>query len=237
MSLVIQQEDMQARQDKRQDKREESIWLTNRDLTVLRWVGEQYAVRLDTLQTLLGRHAQQPTCIPQRVGASTARRVLARWRRARLVAPRKFLADEPIWVWLTSRGLRQLGFTYRAGAPKVSQLGHLHHVNQVRLQVESRYRDAACWRSERHLRREYGRDRRAHIPDAEIVTHADAVIGVEIEMTQKSKRRTREIVAKLAHRYDRVWYFVNRATRPTVRAAIDGHPDLFRLYDLEQVVT
>lgn len=230
--MVVQQGDMQTRQ--RCDGG--LVCLTTRDLTVLRWIGEQYAVRLDTLRQLLGRQAQQPTHRPQWVAASTARRVLARWRREKLVSLRKFLAGEPAWVWLSSRGLRQLDFAYRAAAPKVGLLHHLHHVNQVRLQVETHYAQATCWRSERHLRREYGRLRHTHIPDAEIVTTDNALIGVEVEMTQKSKRRTQEIVAKLAHRYDRVWYFVNRMTRPTVRAAVGAHPHLFRLYDIEQVV-
>jgi hypothetical protein len=110
-------------------------------------------------------------------------------------------------------------------------------VNQVRLRVEANYTEAADWRSERFLRREYGRHRRTHIPDAEIVTTQAAVIGVEVELTQKSRRRAQEIVHKLAHRYDCIWFFVNGLTRPTVTAATQAQPYRFRLYDVEQVVT
>lgn len=211
------------------------IWLTPRDRTVLRWIGEQYAVRLDTLGVLLGRDATQPTLTPGCVARSTVRRVIARWRRAGLVSTRKFFFGEPAWVWLTTRGLRQLDFGYRPCTPKAGLLDHLHMVNQVRLRVEAHYTEATDWRSERFLRREYGRNRRTHIPDAEIVTNQDAVIGVEVELTQKSRRRAQEIAHKLAHRYDCIWFFVNRLTRPTVTAATQVQPSRFRVYDVEQV--
>src|SRR5258708_1340289 len=66
--------------------------LSRRDLQTLAWVGEQYAVRLDQLEALLGR------------GQRTAQRTAARLRAAGLVRVRPLLAGEPAWLWLTPAG-------------------------------------------------------------------------------------------------------------------------------------
>ncbi len=54
------------------------VTITPRDEAVLCWIGEQYAVRLDQLQVLLGRDAQGQTQSEDLVSADTARRVCGR---------------------------------------------------------------------------------------------------------------------------------------------------------------
>lgn len=211
------------------------IRLNERDLVSLRWIGGQYAIRLDTLQILLGRLASQSTKEPDRVQESTARRVVARWEQENLVGRRKFFFAQPDWIWLTGRGLHQMDLPYKPWTPKVSQLNHLHDVNRVRLRVEQHYGSKARWRGERQLRIQY-RDRTGwHVSDGEVITQGGAVIAVEVELTQKSRKRVDEIVGRLAEQYDRVWYFVNDATRPVITAATRSCQDMVRLYDIEEV--
>ena len=193
--------------------------ITDRDITVLTWVGEQYAVRLDSLQQLLGREAVQETVIPGLVGEPGAHRVVKRWEQEGLVASRKFFYRKPHWVWLTSKGLSQMNLDFKTREPKVSMLNHYHDVNEVRLLFETQLGTAAVWHCERAMRKEHQGDKVFHIPDGEI-HYQDAVYAVEVELTQKSTKRTAGIVRKLAAQYDGIWYFVNDITRRTVEPVV-----------------
>lgn len=208
------------------------VRLTDRDLVTLRWVGEQYAVRLDVLQHLLGRDTQQPTKEPGVVTESTARRVVGRWKTAGLVESRKFFFGAPEWVWLTTNGLAHLNLRHRVWMPKVGMLDHYHFVNLVRLRIENTYKEPFSWRGERELRRSQSDSTNFHVPDAEL-SLAAGVIGIEVELTQKSQQRLVDILDKLAEQYEQVWYFVNETTRPLLEAATTRFDeDAFHLYDI-----
>ena len=213
------------------------IRLTDRDLLTLNWIGEQYAVRLDVLQRLLGRDTQQATKEPGTVTESTARRVVARWKTEGLVESRKFFFGKPEWVWLTTAGLSQMDLAYRIWSPKVSTLNHFHSVNLVRLRIEQTYEEPFAWRSERALRKIYQNDKSRHIPDAELLLK-EGKIGIEVELTQKSQRRLSDIVRKLAHQYEQVWYFVNQTTDPVVRTAVGQEREAsFYIYNMSSIST
>lgn len=126
---------------------------TERDIALLLWVGEQYAVRFDQLQALLGRQPLGPTREVGQVKTSAVRRCLERWRQARVARYASLLAGEPGWVWLTQKGLRLAGLEYPLWEPGLSFLDHLFACNQARLWVEA-YEPEAEWRSERALRAE-----------------------------------------------------------------------------------
>src|SRR5260370_312943 len=81
--------------------------LSRRDLQTLAWVGEQYAVRLDQLEALLGR------------GQRTAQRMAARLRAAGLTRVRPLFAGEPAWLWLTPAGARECPSGFGAWEPKL----------------------------------------------------------------------------------------------------------------------
>lgn len=211
------------------------IRLNDRDLQTLGWLGEQYAIRLDCLQLLLGRSAYQTTRVEGQVQSSTARRVVQRWHHAGLVGCRKLFFGQPSWLWLTRRGLSQFDLAFQRWTPKVGQLQHLHDVNCVRLRIEAEYTTSVRWRCERVLRRQYRENVGWHIPDGEVKTLSGATIGVEVELTPKSRARVAKIVQCLAHQYDQIWFFVNPRTRPVITAATQPFGALFQLYDIDQV--
>ncbi|MGH9010406.1 MAG: hypothetical protein ACRDYF_11250, partial [Acidimicrobiia bacterium] len=65
---------------------------------MLRWIGEQFAVRADVIRWLLG--GSRP------LSDGRTRQVIDRWRRAGLVNQRRFfLGAQPV-VWPTREGLR-----------------------------------------------------------------------------------------------------------------------------------
>lgn len=217
--------------------------LTARDLAVLTWIGQQYAVRIDTLRKLLGRQAGtggRPVAEAGRIAPRNVRRVLARWQALQLVVYRKLLHHEPGWVWLRHKGLREMGLPYRLYTPAAASLRHMHVVNELRVQLEARYGPRLAWKSERQLRREVeqlpeGERQHIHVTDAEITV--DGVgIGVEVELTQKSAKRLARILARLRNQYAAVWYFVTDATAPAVQRARAGNTQVFKVYNLKEVL-
>ena len=211
------------------------IRLKPRDLAALRWVGEQYAVRLDILQRLLGRGAQQATAVAGQVGDSSARRVVRRWQQARLVQARKFFFASPEWIWLTRHGLRQLHLPFRFWAPTVGALPHLHQINAVRLLLEEQAEVSLAWQSERRLRQVQPQPAGLHLPDGEAHLANGEVVAVEVERTPKSRRRLAQILDRLGARYSGVWFFVTPQSRRAVAAAIGVQHVRFHLYPLAQV--
>jgi hypothetical protein len=205
---------------------------------LLTWIGEQYAVRLDQLQVLLGRRAQAPTQADGLVSADTARRVVTRWAKAGWVEHRRVFHRQPEWVWLTRAGMQLAGLEYLAGQPSPVMLNHYRQVNRVRLSVEERH-PAAGWTCERSLKSQRQRDRDTHYADAEIRI-GEATVGLEVELSVKKAAQLAAIVAGLAREYRTVWYFVEPVkpnVLPGVRQAIGYLPPAeqrrFKLYNIE----
>ena len=115
---------------------------TERDVEVLRWIGEQYAVRLDHLQRMLGRQAGQGTLGPGVLGIETVRKLVQRWQRAGLVEYAVLERRQLGWVWLTRKGLEQLELAYQPWAPRQLGLRHLYALNQVRLWISVKQKGA-----------------------------------------------------------------------------------------------
>lgn len=212
------------------------VLITPRDEVALRWVGEQYAIRMDQLQVLLGRRAQAQTEAEGIVSEGTARRVVTRWAQAGWVERRKIYHREPEWVWLTRTGMQLAGLEYRALEPSLTLLRHTYEVNRIRLYVEERLGAAAVWRSERAIKPIRQRNVQAHYADAEVETRG-VTIGLEIERTAKKPIVLRTILAGLVREYTNVWYFVAPPALSGVQRAVRALPDEQRrrvtLYDLE----
>ncbi len=167
------------------------VRVSPRDVVLLGWVAEQYAVSLPQLARLMGRsfHA--------------ARWLRARWQRAGWVWGRVELVGWPVFVWLTPEGSRLAGAEFRTWKPRAARLVHVAAVNDVRLHVQTRAPEAV-WVCERRLARELPRG--AHLPDG-VVQRGCERHAVEVELHPKARRRTRAIVADLLGRYDAAVYF------------------------------
>lgn len=212
-----------------------SVRLTERDLTSLRWIGDQYAIRLDQLAVLLGR------TVGRVLTDSTTRAAVTRWNRAGLASTRKVTVGEPGLVWLTARGLREVGLSFKSWEPVASTASHVYWTNQVRLHVEQRHPELA-WRAERHMRAgkpmQTISDDASHIADGELHS-PDAIVGIEVELTSKSAPRREAIMRILTDTYQTVWYFappnVLGCLERTVGALQSSKRDRVRIYPLERV--
>lgn len=230
---VIQQR--RTRIDKGQKK------VTRRDLRVLQWIAEQEAVRIDHLAVLLGRESKRKNSALKISGVNT---VVYRWIEQGWVSKfNPFMGVEnPPFVYLTSKGLADLGIDFRPTEPSIRHLEHLHQVNRVRLFLESRreLRDMQ-WKSERVIRSEkaLGKRRQEHVPDAEILTDGK-VIAIEVELTRKTKNRLVSILDELTFHYPAgVWYFVEDSAEKSLANSLAkvGRKDLIKVRNLGEIPT
>jgi hypothetical protein len=195
--------------------------ITARDVTALRWLGQQYAARSDVLRVLLGRMSPGSPRIEGQLGEATLRDVLDRWEDRGLVARDRLLGH--LWVAPTARALGLVGLDVRAWSFVIPQLAHVHAVGVVRLALEPSIPAGGRRLSERELRREAGK---SHVPDAAIqlpdapdleagsglygedVDPLPKRIAVEVELTRKGAARLREAWIRPRHgRWTRTVYY------------------------------
>ncbi len=217
--------------------------LSERDLWLLGWIGEQWGVQRDQLEKLLARRIARQDLVT-RQGFLSSKGVIERWEAQGLAVYRKLVVERPGWIWLTKKGLSELGFSFSYVELKpTSDLNHMYWTNQVRMYVEAKHADRV-WISERALK--YGRQGRKnwlrHPTDGDILAGEDLSkrIAVEVELTAKSYDRTLEIMTALTrHNYDAVWYFVTAKSRGVVeRCYKQQSPDdqsKFRIFDVNEL--
>jgi hypothetical protein len=139
-----------------------------------------------------------------------ARWLRERWQRAGWADGRAILVGHPVFVWLTGRGTKAVGIEHPLWRPTPGALAHITAVNEVRIHVQARHPDAA-WVSERELRRADPR-LRVHRPDG-LVAVGEREVAIEVELTQKERRRTARIMCELTAGYESVTYFAAPAPR------------------------
>jgi len=216
---VVQPLSQQQPRLKRRDQG--SVVLTERDEATLRWIGEQYAIRLDHLQFLLGRSSGRGAQYHNWIGEGAARDVVTRWKKAGWIALEKIRAKQPFWVWLTPKGLRKIGLPYKYVAVSetaLDRLDHLYAINSVRLDLETTEENPR-WVCERQLAMGVQRTKGKgvlHRPDGEIVQH-DELIAIEVELSMKTLHEQEEILLELlrGEEYLRLKEEVGRAARTT----------------------
>lgn len=190
-----------------------SIRASGRDLELLEFVGEQYAVTVPQIARLINRRLD------------TARSLRDRWKRAGWVSSGQLSTQAPSFVWLTRWGAAGVQSPFRVWEPNHGLALHMQAITDVRilLDCELRLGEWECERSvAQRLTRTRGHADRGHLPDA--VLHAnDERIAIEVELTLKSRIRLKDIIDELSLGYDHVWYFVPaRLTRPLTELAADA---------------
>jgi hypothetical protein len=185
---------------------------TRRDLAALRWIGEQYAVRLDVTGVLLSRLSPEPIGLLSR---RTVRYHLDRWEQAGWISRHRLLGHT--WLTANAAGLRHVGLDHLdPWQPAAVRLAHHHAVALVRLAREPEP-GAAEWVCERELWRRRGRAS-WHLADGALPVEvpalwqqrgiADAWELVEVELHQKSRRRVLAAFKNLPPATRLVTYYV-----------------------------
>lgn len=196
-----------------------TVRATERDLLCLKWIGEQYTIRLDHLQYLAGRYSDRELQEPDKLSYEGTRNlVYKRWFKAGWIEKQKILAHEPIWIWLTKKGLHavELGYGYRE--PAVGRLSHIWHANEARLLIERIIKDDGWWMCDREVNTQRKSLDKKHMIDGEVY-YRDEIIGIEVEISRKSDRRLIAICQELQHDYKYVWYIVNDECKSAIERA------------------
>jgi hypothetical protein len=170
-------------------------------LAALRFVGEQYAARLDVLAVVLGRLSPGRLRAAGRLGDRTVRQRVERWEAAGWAVRRRMLGHT--WVLPTRAGLRLAGLAFDPWTPAVDRLAHHHAAAVVRLHREP-MPGRGGWVCERELWRRRGKAS-WHLADAALPAAvpagwqgiSEAWELVEVELTQKARPR---VVAALKTR-------------------------------------
>jgi hypothetical protein len=195
---------------------------TGRDLAALRWVGEQYTVRLDVAGVLLSRLSPEPVGLLSR---RTVRQRVDRWEQAGWVSRHRLLGHT--WIVATSSGLRHAGLEHlEPWQPAAARLAHHHAVAVVRLAREPEP-GSAGWVCERELWRRRGKAS-WHLADGALPVEVpslwqqrgivEAFELVEVELHQKARRRVLAALKTLPPGTRAVTYY----TRPELHAALTG---------------
>jgi len=197
---------------------------TARDLAALRFVGEQYATRLDVLAAVLGRLSRGQPRAADRLGSRTVRQRVERWEAAGWAVRRRMLDHS--WVLATRAGIRLAGLELDPWTPALDRLAHHHAVAVVRLAREP-VPGQGGWVCERELWRRRGRAS-WHMADgalpAAVPTDWQGIDQawelVEVELHQKARPR---LVAALKTRPPhtaRITYYVPAALHAALSAQL-----------------
>jgi hypothetical protein len=204
-----------TRADGRAQRRDAWPAATARDVDALRFVGEQYAVRVDVLAAVLGRLSPGEPRAAGWLGRRTLRQRLGRWEQAGWVVHRRLL--DQVWVLPTQAGLRLAGLEFDPWDPSPPRLAHHHAVAVVRLHREP-VPGRGGWVCERELWRRRGKAR-WHLADGALPVPVPARWQgidqawelVEVELHQKARPRVVAALKTRAPHTARITYYVPAA--------------------------
>jgi hypothetical protein len=206
--------------------------ITERELTVLRWAGEQYGVPMALLAELVVSMAAG-------VAAESAPRVARRMaeRLAALGYAGRPHAVGRWWLVPTRAGLRAAGLAYQpwAIAEHEWSLNHLILCARLRLHLAGAYPDAR-WESDRAIRsRWHGTGARTRLADGGLHWPDGAAVGIELERYVKKPSRYQGAVLDQDPAWtDGVWWFAPAAQQAllTARLRDAGGGDRHQVYPL-----
>ena len=208
------------------------VRLTKRDLFLVGWIGEQYAVRFDQLQILMARNSEKAE--GETVSFSNVARSVRKWQSLGLVEWSKpfYGKDNPSWVWSTQEGLRLTNLDFKYQSPSLTMLNHHFWVNRVRLYREAKYADE-IWIPERKLRAQND-GRQEHYPDAEVVKNNGSRIAIEVELSRKSVARQGKILDFFEtvlldgiKKFNAIVYYCSEETHEQVSRAMQGRQNFY----------
>ena len=237
-----------------------SMKLTERDRLVLCWLIEMDEVSIPQLEILLARHSVEAQKVQKaRVSTSFALQQRRRWEDHGYVLYRNPYSDpqKPASLYATRKTIKdfgyskeQMGYDIEYRVRDLASLPHIFMVNNVRMWLENWMKTQSVteftWTSERLLRNQPG-ETWVNYPDAEITYNGER-IAIEVELSHKGMQPYQELLALYnghsvmrngkerefdrAKSYNAVWYLVHPSMETTIKKAVAGHEDRFKVIPL-----
>jgi hypothetical protein len=208
--------------------------LSERQLRVLRWCGEQYAAPMSTVAALLsGDGLAGPSA------EVVARRVAVALERPGYADRRPVLGAA--WLVPTRAGLRAAGLPYRVWNPDDHEWSakHIDACGRLRLHLAACYPEAS-WESDRAIRaRWHGQGARVRLADGGLHWPDGSAVGVELERYVKRPSRYRSAVVDVDPVWTAgVWWFTpaERVALLAARLREAGGSDFHQVYPLPEGV-
>jgi len=210
--------------------------LTERDLLALRLIGEQYALRFDQLQALLGQHAQAPT---RHSGSSQNRQPDTLWTdgntpdssstKSSLQIARLLLVDHRRLTRrkLTLPHIRAFSLTGN----------HISLVAQARLYFASKHPECPGPVSDGSERNWTRRSKVVKLPDALLHLPDNRSIAIDGRAHSEKRHHLEQIIKDRALVYGQTWYFATAGAQKALHAAIhqldDTYQQRVKIYSLD----
>ncbi len=212
-----------------------ALQITDRDILALTWIGEQYAITFDQLRRLLGQHST--AAVKDTLSVSATRNALQRWHQLGFIEqPRKLRAGHSSYIWLSRKGLSQIGLPYPYYEPKLSNLAHINTVNTVRLHIQANY----VWIPRRTLRVAASRNQDTErdnmpLPDAELYQTSRIATAIVIVERPKLLAELSSNVGAMLERYESVWYYLHAENIESMREILTTleQPECVTAYTLD----
>jgi hypothetical protein len=207
------------------------VVITERDLTVLTVMGEQYGLRDDALGLLLSRlsPAAPDRLTPEGLSGRTARGWAARMERGGYLTRRRIIGR--VWLTPTQDGLDLAGLPFERwnfGGRRADEepsgwgLRHVHAITVVRLELEAAH-PGAVWTPEREFHRQRQEAAsRVRVPDGALDLDDGQRVGVEVELSRKRPDRYRTILRDAHRSLDRVRWYVPPRLRPWLESTLEA---------------
>lgn len=202
-----------------------SMRLTWRDRWAMPWVGTAGGIRFDHFQRLLGMNPQGRDKRRRKLSADATRKVVKRWCNKGFARFEPILAEQPGWLWLTRKGLREVGLqALHVSRPAGYFVEHQHAANYVRLRLAFDEPDAD-WESELEIRASMGKSvkgqKQLHVPDAWFLRSGASRepgnpvkhVAIEVEISAKSHRELFPILLWYHNQDIEIWYFGTRKAK------------------------
>jgi hypothetical protein len=208
--------------------------LSERQLAVLRWVGEQYAAPMPTVAQLVSDGLSEASA------AVVARRVAAVLEELGYAGRRPLLGQQ--WLVPARAGLRAAGLPYRVWNPDAHEWGakHIAACARLRLHLAAAYPEAER-ESDRAIRqRWHGSGARVRLADGGLHFPDGEAVGVELERYVKRPSRYQGAVADVDRAWTAgVWWFTPAGQVPLLadRLREAGGGDFRQVYELPEGVT
>ncbi len=203
--------------------------VTQRDITALTWIAEQFCLSFDQLRSLLALHSPVTSKTTDPLSSSATRNVISRWLKLGYIEPpRKLIRSSSLHVWLSHKGLQELQLPYSYYQPDPTSTTHIHAVNAVRLHLQ-RYSLSAQWVAHRSMSKITSL---RPLPDAELQMNHIPLIGIQVLECMSSPlalSQTINALVFLAQRkrrrglipyYSRLWYFLHNDIIPSFQQAL-----------------
>ena len=202
------------------------VVVTDRDLAVLSFAVDQFAVSMPLAATLVERLSAE---VPSRPVAERLARRLAARLEAGHYARRVRVAGE-VWMVPTGAGLA-LGSPpnddgeeepYRLWQPVRWKLDHVDAVARLRLHLLDTY-PGSTWESERSIRRRWHKTgARVRHADGGLHFNDGSAIGIECELHVKRPSLYDEIIGDVDPAWTAVWWYTPAAHLDLLRARLAG---------------